>query len=225
MDYSLLFGDRADRVRALFGRTPLPTMAERWSIFPPVWAGGLVDSPAVAFIFINPTLRNQSAREHWNGDRAPFIGIRRPWKFLASCGLLDPRLVEVLPNDQTWDASVAMHLYSHVARQKLYVTNLVKSCRDDSVMPSLAEARGFLSLLAAELQIVAPQVVVPMGGMVASLLTGRQVSLGEALEHLRRNGSPYVAGRFADAEVVPSYFPVGRGSPTKAREILTELSL
>jgi len=81
-------------------------------------------------------------------------------------------------------------------------------------------ARSFVDLLEHELQIVRPTLVIPMGGLVSSLLLRHPFRLSVASAHVERTGSAYVAGQFGRSMVVPSYFPVGRGSPTKARAIL-----
>jgi hypothetical protein len=221
MNCSLLTGARAPLVRRLFGEDgTVAALDEEWLRFPPIWAGGYTACPRMALVFINPTPRNQSAREGWRGDRAPFLGIRRPWKFLASCGLLRDDVVDSLPADQCWTKNDAETLYNHVAESGLYVTNLVKACRSSADMPSAAFARPFVALLRRELALVQPGVVVSMGGLVSSLLLGGPFRLSAATDYLGRTGKPLVAGSFGSSAVIPSYFPVGRGSPTRARAIL-----
>jgi hypothetical protein len=224
MSYSLLVGVRAPLVRKLFSKDKTMTaLDDEWTQFPPVWAGGNTVCPRIALVFINPTLRNQGAREKWQGDRAPFLGIRRPWKFLASCGLLDNDIVDSLPADQCWTEGDAEMLYNHVAESSLYVTNLVKACRSSADMPSAKFARLFLALLRTELALVQPAVIVPMGNLVSSLLLGRAFKLSVATDHLNRTGKPLVADNFGSSAVIPTYFPVGRGSPTRARAILAAI--
>jgi hypothetical protein len=48
-------------------------------------------------------------------------------------------------------------------------------------------------------------------------------ALSAAVDYLNETGKPLVAGKFGAAAVVPSYVPIGRGSPTKARAILSSV--
>jgi hypothetical protein len=131
--------------------------------------------------------------------------------------------VSALPKHGTWTEEDAYHLYAGVAGSGLYVTNLVKACGVASELPSLSFARAYLDLLEEELDIVDPALVVPMGSLVTSLLLNRAFRLSVIDEHLARDGRPMVAGRLSNALVVPSYFPIGRGSPAKARAVLSKL--
>jgi hypothetical protein len=221
---TVLYGRNAQALRDLFetdaSHRPIGT---QWTKLPPIWSGGLTDCPEIALVFINPTYRNQSASPHWPGDRAPFIGLKRTWSFLSSCGLLESCIVEALPNDQAWSTEDASRLYKAISESSLYVTNLVKACGVNSDLPSLAQARNYLNLMTSELAIVRPRYVVTMGSLVSSLLLGRTMSLGLSFNHVETTGQALVAGAIGESMIVPSYFPVGRGSPTRARAIISAL--
>lgn len=220
----MIFGKNETRLRNLFiNNLNSQFLDPDWTKLPPIWAGGASDHPKIAMVFINPTYRNQSASFDWPYDRAPFIGLKRPWKFLSTCGLVSEEVVDSLPADQTWTIADASRIYETVALSGLYVTNLVKACRATSDLPPISLARQFLDLLATELDIVKPDFIVSMGGLVSSLLLKQQFSLGQAFDHLEAAGTPLVAGTFAGARLVPSYFPVGRGSSPKARAIIGRL--
>lgn len=226
MTSDLLYGSSAAELRSLFQRDgESRTLSEEWTRLPPIWAGGKVDQPKMCLVFINPTYRNQSTRPGWQGDRAPFIGLARIWKFLVGCGLLDSPTVDALPPDGSWSELDATELYRRVADRGIYVTNLVKACRTDSELPSLSFARSYADLLALELKIVRPDVIVPMGGLVASLILGKPFKLSVAADYIDNQRVPLVAGRVDGSSVVPSYFPVGRGNPKKAREILSRIRM
>jgi len=219
-----LYGKNAPSLRSLFEEDmKTRSIDPEWAKLPPIWAGGSTDCPKIALVFINPTYRNQSATFDWPGDRAPFIGLRRTWTFLSNCGLFEESVAKALPRDQAWSVGDASRLYRAVADAELYVTNLVKACRITSDLPSLAFARNYLELMASELGIVHPKYVVTMGSLVSSLLLGRQFPLGTAFDHLQSTGQALVAGAIGQSWIVPSYFPVGRGSPTKARAIISAL--
>ena len=197
-----------------------------WNRLPWVGSGGRAVRPSLALVFINPTARNQSAIERWEGERAPFIGLRRLWRALASTGLLDRRRVDELPPDGRWTRNEAAEFYRHVAQSGLYVTNLVKACRSDSVLPSTRMARAFRDLMVDELKAVEPRLVVGMGGMVTSVLSQQPVRLEDEYRSLLSSGTlpvRQVAG--SDLVLSPSYFPVGRGNPVRAQEMLSAASL
>ena len=122
-----------------------------------------------------------------------------------------------------WSVDDASRLYGAVADAGLYVTNLVKACRVTSELPSLSFARKYLDLMISELEIVNPMYVVTMGSLVTSLLLGCQFPLASAFDHLETTGQALVAGAVDRSMIVPCYFPVGRGSPTRARAIISAL--
>lgn len=221
---TILYGKNAQALRSLFEEDMKSrSMEPEWTKLPPIWAGGATDRPKITLVFINPTYRNQSATFDWPGDRAPFMGLRRIWTFLSGCGLFEESVVKTLPRDRAWSVDDASRLYSAVAGAELYVTNLVKACRVTSGLPSLAFAREYLDLMVSELEIVRSEYVVTMGSLVSSLLLGRQFPVGSAFDHLESTGQAMVAGAINRSMIVPSYFPIGRGSPTRARAIISAL--
>lgn len=178
----------------------------------------------MAVVFVNPTYRNQAARDGWDFEyRAPHIGFRRMWRFLASCGLI-PELDMDMPGDGCWTRDVARDVYESAAHAGLYITNLVKTCRTTSAMPTAGYAREWLGLLRAELGMVQPGVVITMGGLVSSLVCSEPVKVSDVYSSVisqgkavsRRLGLP--GGHVCS--VVPSYFPAGRGDPSRARAII-----
>jgi hypothetical protein len=196
-----------------------------WRELPGVGSGGCTESPRMALVFINPTARNQSARNGWAGERAPFIGLSRIWKFLSSTGLISQKVVDGLPKDGQWTEADATRFYAGIADEGIYVTNLVKACRMDATLPSTKMARSYVEHLKYELSLVGPSVVVGMGGLVSSLLAGESVSIGALYESFRNTGTVKqmpIGGM--TASLAPCYFPVGRGNPVRAREILQALN-
>lgn len=201
-----------------------PSADPSWNAIPPVYSGGQADHPGVAVVFVNPTYRNQAARDGWDFEyRAPHIGFRRMWRFLASCGLI-PELDMDMPGDGCWTRDVASDVYESAAHAGLYITNLVKTCRTTSAMPTAGYAREWLGLLRAELGMVQPGVVITMGGLVSSLVCSEPVKVSDVYSSVisqgkavsRRLGLP--GGHVCS--VVPSYFPAGRGDPSRARAII-----
>lgn len=221
---SVLYGSRTQALRDLFAddvESRPPTGIPEWDMLPPIWSGGLADSPEFALVFINPTYRNQSTP--WEAEfRAPHIGPGsvRMWKFFSSCQLLPEYVPETLSTVESWFPSTAAGIYYLAAESGLYVTNLVKACRTTSAMPSMALAQSYRQLLAAELHIVRPRVIIAMGQMVSRVLTGKTYRMRDLHDTLADTGRVTQVNTLLGT-VVPCYFPAGRGEPAKAREIIS----
>jgi uracil-DNA glycosylase len=188
---------------------------------PPVVGGGRTDRPALACVFINPTYRNQSTREGWRGPRYPFIGTKPVWRVLAAAGLFPHTLQIEIDRLQTWDEDFAATVYAAVAHEGLYITNLVKRTGPNADLPTPALVTAFRDLLIRELQIVRPAAVVTFGAIPFKALTGESIRLSEELNRARSSG--FVRAHAAaelELPVYPCWFPVGRGKPAAAIEML-----
>lgn len=209
--------EQSDRVVTPFGG--------QWTQLPWIGSGGCSVNPNVALVFINPTARNQSAREGWRGERAPFIGLSRIWKVLAASGLIPQYLVDSLPKDGLWSRDSASHFYRVLADERIYVTNLVKSCGTDATLPSLRMAKAFRDMMLTELSLVQPKLVVGMGGMVSSILTATPVSLEQEYAAFCSNQRAQTRSiTEISRPLMPCYFPVGRGNPARAKEMLASIA-
>ena len=82
-----------ERLRALFAGLATcdrcATVARGYRHVP---GGGCVDRPRLMLVFINPTVRNISARADWPGPSFPFAGKPGLWHILADAGLVSPDL-------------------------------------------------------------------------------------------------------------------------------------
>lgn len=203
----------------------LTRAADPHGTLPPVMGGGQTRRPRLAFVFINPTIRNASTREGWNGPRLPFIGTRAVWRVFAGAGLLPETLVEAIAARPKWDETFAEHVYAVVRAHGLYLTNLVKWTGPNGDLPSTHLIHTYSGVLKRELELVQPQAVVAFGGMTHRALTGSTVRLADILAHLRTTGTvPSTHASGLGLRVYPCYFPVGRGNPRAAVEILAALA-
>jgi hypothetical protein len=192
-----------------------------WIDLPTVGGGGCASHPKVALVFINPTGRNQSASERWPGERAPFIGLSRIWRVLSQAGIVAPEMLLDMMPDGSWTLPFASDFYRCVADRGLYVTNLVKACRKDATLPTLRMARESAPALVDELTVVQPDVVVAMGGMVGTVLSGSPVKLEDDYRRFVETGrlrERSIPG--TDVRLASVYFPIGRGNPVRAKEML-----
>lgn len=189
-----------------------------------IYGGGAADRPDWGLVFINPTGRNISSRPGWSGPRFPFIGTGRIWRFLAEAGLLADRVVDRLPaRPADWSPAVASRLEGDLVRAGLYLTNVVKATAPDSRLPSLAEVDRYRRLLDDELDLVRPRLTVAFGVLAYRSLTGRTIRLADAYDR-QLAGSSIVAGSRRGLPVAPCYFPVGRGNPRRAGQMLSRLA-
>ena len=175
----------------------------------PVYGAGLIKKPRVMFVFINPTGKNISANQLWQGLRAPWLGTKQVWKLFYGVGLLSTksfRATQTLePNEWTLDFCRA--LYAGIAKHNAYITNCAK-CTQNTAKPISTKAlRAYLPLLFKEISIVQPQNIIVFGNQISSLISGFPVSvkdyLGAKHEKLSISGKPY--------KVFPVYYPVGQG--------------
>ena len=70
-----------------------------------VYGGGCRQSPAICFVFMNPTGRNRTSQPGWEGIHVPWIGTGRIWRIFASLELLPEevaaRVIPLKPDDWT----------------------------------------------------------------------------------------------------------------------------
>ena len=194
------------------------------SDLPPVMGGGQTHRPRLALVFINPTHRNASTRNGWAGPRYPFIGTKAVWRVLAQGQLLPATVADEIVSRPTWDEEFAASVYSRVEASSLYLTNLVKWTGPTGDLPSGAMVKTYADILRRELELVCPEAVVAFGGLTYRALTGEAVRLSDVLQTVRTEGRvPSSRSRFG-IPVYPCYFPVGRGNPRSAAEILAALT-
>jgi uracil-DNA glycosylase family 4 len=170
-------------------------------------------------ILVNPTYRNLSSNPEYRGARFPFIGVRQFWKVLADGGLIDKKVAYGLPLRKNWRDKHTELIKQELIRNKLFLTNIVKCCYGHSLYPDSKVIDSQLKFLAEEINIVNPKKIVAFGALVYKTLTGKNIKLAEYWNEWKiGNDSEIVFG--LKISVMPCYFPIGRGNPKKAAEIL-----
>ena len=193
----------------------------------PILGGGQTKNPQIMFVFINPTARNISSDLNWKGPRFPFIGTKQIWRIFHRAGFLTPSLISLIEKNSRWSVEFAKELESFLQAQGLYLTNLVKWTGPDGSLPDRNKIDLFRPLLVREIEIVAPKYVVTFGSLPFKYLTGKTIKLGDYYDQVVRHGlqSEEVQVGSAKTKVIPCYFPVGRGNPRRATEILKLVNL
>lgn len=178
--------------------------------------------PRFMLVLINPTHRNISSHPAYHGPRFPFIGVRQFWRVLAEGGLMSKKIAIELPPARQWSVRHTAALQGELMRSKLYLTNVVKCCYDHSAYPAAEVLDVGTNILAREIALVRPKKIIAFGGLVYKLLTEKNITLRD---YWRQEHSwlekETISGR--GVPVVPSYFPVGRGSPARAIRVLRTL--
>ncbi|MFH0713555.1 MAG: uracil-DNA glycosylase family protein [Candidatus Micrarchaeota archaeon] len=184
-----------------------------------VHGGGQENKPRFALVFINPTYNNISTQPQWRGKRYPFIGTRAVWRVLVKSGLLPVSVLQL--TEGKWSEETAVQVEKIMQESGIYLTNVVKCTAPHGDAPSVETIRDKLPLLIEELEIVQPQLTIAMGLIPFKALTGESVKLGEFTKKfaVKPKFFPSPAGK-----VVPCWFPIGRGNPKKAIQLLKAIS-
>jgi len=166
--------------------------------------GGCEENPETCFVFMNPTGRNVAASPDWPGIRAPWLGTKPVWEIFYGLGFLSESLHDRIRamKPVCWDAAFSEELYSHLAAQKIYITNLGKCTLPDARHLPDSVYRDYLALFMEELRLTAPKRIISFGNQVSSLLLGQNISVSRCRkQQFTLEGIP----------LWPVYYPVGNG--------------
>lgn len=193
----------------------------------PILGGGQSKTPKVMFVFINPTARNISSDPNWQGPRFPFIGTKQVWRIFHRAGFLTDSLISRIEEKPRWSAEFAGELEQFLREKDLYLTNLVKWTGPDGSLPDREKIDLFLPLMIREVEIVAPKYIVTFGSLPFKHLTGRTIKLRDYYDQVVQHGLQPEEEQIGSTKtsVISCYFPVGRGNPRRAVEILKLVNL
>jgi len=189
----------------------------------PILGGGKTFRPKVMFVFINPTARNQSANPTWNGPRFPFLGTKQIWRVFHKAGLFDDALMQKIEHNSIWTVDLARAVLHFLQQQQFYLTNIVKWTGHDATLPDAQKLELFLPILKKEIELVQPEYIFTFGLIPFVGLTKQKITLSEYYSRIMRKQkleAYSLALGMKSTKVIPCYFPVGRGDPKKAVEIL-----
>ncbi len=179
------------------------------SRYTPIYGTGCIQRPRLVLVFMNPTARNVSAKPGWTGIRAPWVGLKQTWKLFYEIGILDRKLFEATQKlkPEEWTPKFTNIIYSYIASQKVFSTNLAKATQSDArplrdkVFYDSRE--GFLK----ELELLNTSHIVTFGNQVSSVLLDKPIRVsrysGSEFEKLKVRGRVY--------RIYPCFYPVGRG--------------
>ena len=189
----------------------------------PIVGNGKTFRPKIMFIFINPTHLNISSNKQWQGPRFPFIGTKPIWRIFHKSGMFDDTLIEQINHSITWSVDFTHQVLELLASKSFYVTNIVKWTGHDATLPDAEKIKLFLHVLEKEIEIVQPEYIVTFGLIPFENITKQKIRLrdyySEVIQHKRIKIFETQVGS-QTVKIIPCYFPVGRGDPKKAVEIL-----
>jgi hypothetical protein len=188
----------------------------------PIFGGGCVKNPDYMFCFINPTIRNISSDPNWKGKRYPFIGTKQVWRIFHRAGLFDDTLMKEIEKEKNWSYDLTNRVEKFLEKKKFYFTNIVKWTGVDATLPTKKMIDIFLPSFLDEIKIVKPKTIVTFGLIPFKALTGESIKLKDIYSDFKKTGKIKTFDAH-NTKILPSYFPVGRGDPKKAVEILKSI--
>lgn len=192
----------------------------------PVPGGGADRRPDHMFVFINPTVRNASSAADWAHARYPFVGTKPLWRILYRAGWLPPELMAAVEDAKIWDGALTKRMHDWLAGRSLYMTNLVKRSGHDAALPNAELVRLFRPYLLEEIRLVRPRRIVTFGLMPFAALSDARIKLCAVHGAAMRSGMPTdfaprpELGLPAGTRITPLHFPIGRGNPQPAIDLL-----
>ncbi len=204
---------RAARLNRLFSKIPAAD-----SLLPVPGNGCL--RPKVALVFINPTYRNVSTSPSWKGARFPFVGTKQLWKVLFKAGWLPGALWERI--GEGWTEELSFSVLRWMVENGIWLTNVVKTAYSHSNIPGREEIREGMEMLANEVGILKPEFIISMGLVPFKAMTGLSPRLGDIYRDVMAGNVG--EWEFMGSMLLPCYFPVGRGNPGRAVEMLAAYS-
>ncbi|MBO5121170.1 MAG: hypothetical protein J6C28_05755 [Bacilli bacterium] len=168
--------------------------------------GGCTDNPDVCFVFMNPTARNVTSSKEWKGIKSPWVGTKNVWTLFNKLGLIDDEIYTRIRSikGSEWTYEFAEEVYSQVAKNKFYITNLAKCTQVDARPLPDSVYKDYLNLFIKEMEIVKPKVIILFGNQVSSVVLGEKISVSQV-----RKKEFLLKNKFKCYSV---FYPVGNGS-------------
>lgn len=176
-----------------------------------IYGAGQIVNPKICLIFMNPTAKNISSKHEWEGIRAPWIGTKNVWRLLYKLQIFkhEEIIAEILRmKPEEWTPEFAEKLYSELANQSIYITNIAKCTQDDARHVSDSVYKEYFPAMMEELNLVKPRLILAMGNQVNSVLLQKPISVSKYLNEefeILKNGE-------VEFKVYPSYYPIGQGT-------------
>ncbi len=171
-----------------------------------VYGAGCISRPKYCFIFMNPTARNISCQDTWNGIRAPRIGLKQTRSMFHKLGLItDEFFAKTQLHAQTRTPAFTNEIYSHLASQWVYITNLAKCTQSDAKWLHNSFFEAYLPSIHEEIHQLQPEKIITFGNQVSSVLLQKPITVStydnNAYETYTINNTSH--------KIYPCRYPVG----------------
>ena len=113
-------------------------------------------------------------------------------------------------------------MLAYLVKRSFYFTNLVKWTGHDATLPDKKKIELYLPLLEKEIELVRPKYIVTFGLMPFTSLVKEKIKLSEYYDEVMSSELRFY--RYESVPVIPCYFPVGRGNPKRAVEMLRKIN-
>jgi uracil-DNA glycosylase family 4 len=193
----------------------------------PILGGGKERNPRFMIVFINPTFRNISSDRNWEGPRFPFIGRKRPWIEFHEAGFFDESLLDYIRKNPRWSVGFTNMVLEFLRDNGLYLTNIVKNTSGNADLPKADQINLYLPFFRREIELVNPDYIIAFGLIPINALLNEKIRLSDYYDDFKRTGelNPYdIEINSKKFKVIPCYYPIGRGNPERAIEILKKIA-
>jgi len=192
----------------------------------PILGGGQDINPKFMMVFINPTSKNISSNKNWKGPRFPFIGRKRPWIEFHKVGLFNEELLNEIKTNSNWSLEFTYNVLEFLKRKGLYLTNIVKNTEYNADLPKANQINLYLPIFKKEIELVNPEYIIAFGLIPINALLKENIKLSEYYELIQKKNALIfyeIKINSKRYKVIPCYYPIGRGNPEKAIEILKRI--
>ncbi len=104
------------------------------------------------------------------------------------------------------DEALVNLIYNNITKNKCYLTNLAKATQEDARRLSDNIYRKYLNLLAQELDIIRPKIIITFGNQVSSIFLNKKLKVADC-----RKCYFYKTINNITYKVYPVYYPIGNG--------------
>ena len=182
-----------------------------------IYGAGCTKGPDLVMVFMNPTAKNIASSKGWVGIHAPWLGTKNVWKVLFGIGRLSESTFSKIQKFEPyeWAKNFCEQVYTELARNKVYITNLSKTTQLDARHLSDGHYAKYLELLKKEIEVIKPKKIVAFGNQVSSVLLGRQVKVSD----FEGGFGLLILPSGKEIKVYPVYYPVGQGTRNMRKSI------
>lgn len=174
-----------------------------------IHGAGCTENPDICFVFMNPTGKNISAVKWWKWIRAPRLGTKNVRKIFYEAKILEKNFfdqIQIMKADDRTEEFAEM-LYFHIAKKKIYITNLAKCTQADARPLKDNIFKDYLQYTLEEVALLKPKHIITFWNQVSSILLWKPIKVSE----YKNNEHEELIIEENKYKVYPTFYPVGQG--------------